>query len=432
MTPSTPRFTAGLLALSLFVPALAAEPVTLDRVVAVVNKSVVTENELMTRIKAVKLNMARQQVAVPSDDVLRHQVLDRLVSERVLLDYAADTGLRIDDRQLDQTVERIADQNKMTVPQFKIALEREGTSYSSFRDQIRQDMLMQRLREREVDSRVFVTDAEIDQYLSANKDQDRAEKEYKLAHILIALPEGAGQDVIVAKQKRADEAARQLAAGKSFAEVAASYSEAGDALQGGELGWRSAGRLPPTFLDAIDKLPNGGVTPIMRSPAGFHLIKLVEKRQRDGKEIIKQTHTRHILIKVNELTSDSDAKTRIEDLRNRILKGEKFEELAKLHSEDGSAQKGGDLDWISPGDTVPEFETAMNALNPGDISQPVRSPFGWHLIQVVERREQDVTKDKERTRVRMELRDRKADEQYEDWIRQQRDTAFVELRLDDK
>ncbi|HEY9101253.1 peptidylprolyl isomerase [Chitinimonas sp.] len=432
MTPSTPRFTAGLLALSLFVPALAAEPVTLDRVVAVVNKSVVTENELMTRIKAVKLNMARQQVAVPSDDVLRHQVLDRLVSERVLLDYAADTGLRIDDRQLDQTVERIADQNKMTVPQFKIALEREGTSYSSFRDQIRQDMLMQRLREREVDSRVFVTDAEIDQYLSANKDQDRAEKEYKLAHILIALPEGAGQDVIVAKQKRADEAARQLAAGKSFAEVAASYSEAGDALQGGELGWRSAGRLPPTFLDAIDKLPNGGVTPIMRSPAGFHLIKLVEKRQRDGKEMIKQTHTRHILIKVNELTSDSDAKTRIEDLRNRILKGEKFEELAKLHSEDGSAQKGGDLDWISPGDTVPEFETAMNALNPGDISQPVRSPFGWHLIQVVERREQDVTKDKERTRVRMELRDRKADEQYEDWIRQQRDTAFVELRLDDK
>lgn len=432
MTPKLSRLTASLLALSLLVPALAAEPVTLDRVVAVVNKSVVTENELNTRIKAVKLNMSRQQVAIPTDDVLRHQVLDRLVSERVLLDYANDTGLRIDERQLDQTVERIADQNKLTVPQFKAALEREGTSYSSFRDQIRQDMLMQRLREREVDSRVFVTDAEIDQYLSANKDQARAEKEYKLAHILIAIPEGAGQDVIAAKQKRAEEATRQLAAGKSFAEVAASFSEAGDALQGGELGWRSAGRLPPTFLDAIDKLPNGGVTPVMRSPAGFHLIKLVEKRQRDGKEIIKQTHTRHILIKVNELTSDGDAKSRIEDLRNRILKGEKFEELAKLHSEDGSAQKGGDLDWISPGDTVPEFETAMNALNPGDISQPVRSPFGWHLIQVVERREQDVTKDKERTRVRMELRDRKADEQYEDWIRQQRDTAFVELRLDDK
>ncbi|GAB3260718.1 peptidylprolyl isomerase family protein [Chitinimonas naiadis] len=432
MTSFTPRIVATLMALSTLVPAVAAEPVTLDRIVAVVNKSVVTENELNTRIQSVKANMARQKVAMPPEDVLRRQVLDRLVSERVLLDYAGDTGLRIDDRQLDQTVERIAEQNKLTVPQFKLALEREGTSYSGFRDQIRQDMLIQRLREREVDSRVFVTDAEIDQYLAANKDQDRAEKEYRLAHILIAIPEGAGQDVVAAKQKRVEEAARQLAAGKPFAEVAASFSEAGDALQGGELGWRSAGRLPPVFLDAIDKLSNGGVTPILRSPAGFHLIKLAEKRQRDGKEIIKQTHARHILIKVNELNSDSDAKARIDDLRNRILKGEKFEELAKLHSEDGSAQKGGDLDWISPGDTVPEFETAMNALNPGDLSEAVRSPFGWHLIQVIERREQDVTKDKERTRVRMELRDRKADEQYEDWIRQQRDTAFVELRLDDK
>ena len=238
--------------------------------------------------------------------------------------------------------------------------------------------------------------------------------------------------MVTTKGQRAAEAARQLAGGKPFAEVAAAFSDAGDALSGGELGWRSAGRLPPLFLEALNKLEAGGVTQVLRSPAGFHLVKLQEKRQRDGKEIIKQTHTRHILVKVNELTSDTDAKNRIQELRERIVNGAAFEEQAKLHSEDGSAQKGGDLDWISPGDTVPEFEQAMNALQPGELSQAVRSPFGWHLIQVMERRDQDVTQDKRRTRVRMELRERKSDEQYEDWARQQRDQAFVEIRLDDK
>ncbi|QDQ27083.1 molecular chaperone SurA [Chitinimonas arctica] len=431
MTAIPARILASLLALSLAHPAL-AEPVMLDRIVAVVNKSVVSENELNARIKSVSANLARQKVEAPPPDVLRHQVLDRLISERVLSDYASDTGLRIDERQLDQTIERIAEQNKMSVPQFRQALEREGTSYAGFRDQIRQDMLIQRLREREVDGRVFVTDAEIDQYLAANKDQARTEQEYKLAHILIAIPEGSGQDVVNAKQLRAGEAARQLAGGKAFAEVAAGFSDASDALSGGDLGWRSAGRLPPAFLDALDKLSAGQVTKVMRSPAGFHLVKLVEKRQRDGKEIVKQTHARHILVKVNELNSDNDAKTRILELRERIQNGAKFEEQAKLHSEDGSASKGGDLDWLSPGDTVPDFEQAMNALKPGELSQAIRSPYGWHLIEVLERREQDVTKDRERTRVRLELRDRKADEQYEDWARQQRDQAFVEIRLDEK
>ncbi|WP_265583909.1 peptidylprolyl isomerase [Chitinimonas koreensis] len=235
------------------------------------------------------------------------------------------------------------------------------------------------------------------------------------------------------KQQRAAEAARQLAAGKPFAEVAAAYSDAADALQGGDLGWRTAGRLPPMFLEALDQLGPGQTTSIMRSPAGFHIVKLAEKRQRDGKEVIRQTHARHILVKVNELTSDTDAKARIQEIRDRLINGGlKFEEQAKLHSEDGSAQKGGDLDWISPGDTVPEFEQAMNGLNPGDLSEPVRTPFGWHLIQVIERRDQDVTRERERVRVRMELRDRKADDQYEDWVRQQRDTAFVEIRLEEK
>lgn len=427
----TPRFAAALAVAALLLPAH-AEPQPLDRIVAVVNKSVITENELNARIQTVVQNFARQKVSPPPADVLRRQVLDRMVNERAQTDFAADTGVRVDERQLDQTIERIAEQNKMNPAQFRAALEKEGTSYKFFREQIRQDLLLQRLREREVDSRVFVTDAEVDQYLAANKDAVSAEQEFKLAHILVAIPEGAAPEVIRQRAQRAEAAMRTLASGKAFAEVAAAFSDAGDALQGGDLGWRSSGRLPPLFLEAVDKLQPGQYTPILRSPAGFHIIQLGDKRQRDAKEIIRQTHARHILIKVNELTSDTDAKQRITEIRERIQNGVDFAEQAKLHSEDGSAQKGGDLDWISPGDTVPDFEQAMNALNPGDLSAPVRSPFGWHLIQVVERRDQDVTRDRERVRVRTALRERKADEQYEDWSRQMRDQAFVELRLDEK
>ncbi|WP_374351760.1 peptidylprolyl isomerase [Chitinimonas sp.] len=421
------------LGLTLLARSFAADPVMLDRVVAVVNKSAITEQELQVRMATFSRNLAKQNVPPPPPDAMRKQVLELMVTERVLTDYAADTGLRVDDTQIDRTLERIAEQQKMTLPQFKAQLEQEGTRFAQFREEVRQDMTIQRLREREVDNRVYVTDAEIDQYLQANKNAGQNEQEFQLAHILINLPEGASPDVLAGKQKRAELAARELAAGKPFAQVAATYSEANDALSGGDLGWRSAGRLPPMFLDAVSRLAPGGTTRIMRSPAGFHILKLVDKRVRDGKEIVSQTHARHILIKVNEGTSDSDAKARITEIRDRLVNGgKKFEEEAKLHSEDGSASKGGDLDWLSPGDTVPEFDTAMNALKPGELSQPIRSPFGWHLIEVVGRRDQDVTRDHERLRVRNELRDRKADQQYEEWVQQQRDRAFVDVRLDDK
>jgi peptidyl-prolyl cis-trans isomerase SurA len=411
----------------------AEDPVPLDRVVAVVNKAAITEQELQTRINAFTRDLARQNVTPPPVDVMRKQVLERMVSEAVLVDYAADTGLKIDDAQVDRTMEKIAEQNKLNLPQFRAALEKEGTHYQQFREQVRQDMTIQRLREREVDSRVYVTDVEIDQYLQANKTTGQAEQEYQLAHILIGLPEGASNDVVAAKQRRIEAAARDLAAGKQFGQVAATYSEAGDALNGGDLGWRAAGRIPPAFLEAINKLPAGGVTSVIRSPAGFHLIKLVDKRMHGGKEVVTQTHVRHILIKVNEGTSEADGKARISEIRERIASGAKhFEEEAKLHSEDGSASKGGDLDWLSPGDTVPEFDSAMNALKPHELSQPVRSSYGWHLIEVLERRDQDVTRDHERQRVQTELRERKADEQYEEWVRQQRDRAFVDMRLEDK
>jgi peptidyl-prolyl cis-trans isomerase SurA len=421
-----------LLALLTTVLPTFADPVTLDRVVAVVNKTAITEFELQQRVDVALRSLSQQKVAPPPLDVLRRQVLDAMVTEHVLFDYGQDTGLHVDDAQLDADMERIAAGNKMTLPQFKTALEKDGVTYAEFREERKNFILTHRLRERDVEGKVFVADSEIDQALANNKADGQSNHEFHLAHILIQVPEGAAPDVVAAKTKRAEAAAREIADGKPFAEVAASYSESNDALSGGDIGWRTGGRLPPIFLDEIKKLRDGQVTRVIRSPAGFHILKLLGQRDADTKQIIKQTHVEHILVRINELTSENDAKVRIGEIYDRIIGGAKFEEQAKTFSEDTSASRGGDLDWISPGDTVPEFEQAMDALKPGEMSKPVRSPYGWHLIKVLERREQDVTKDNERLRVKNELHERKADELYDEWVRQQHDRAYIELHLDDK
>lgn len=407
-----------------------AEPKLLDRIVAVVNKSVITDGELKAAVATVHRNLAQQNVIAPPLAELRKQILERLVTERLLVDYGADTGLRIDEATLDRSVEKVAEQNKLTMAQFKVALERDGFTLTRFREDLRQDMLIQRLREREIDSRVYVTDTEIDQFIKSQG--NKTEQEYKLNHILVGIPEGATSEQIRAKQQKIESAYSALVSGLRFAEVAARYSESPDGLSGGDLGWRASGRLPPLFLEALEATKIGQTTQILRSPAGFHIFLLNAQRARDNTEVIQQSRVKHILVKVNEITSDSDARNRIVLVRDRILSGANFDEQAKLYSEDGSARRGGDLDWVSPGDTVPEFETAMSTLTLGQLSDPVRTPFGWHLLQVTERRTQDVTKEKERARIRAELRQRKADEQYDDWVRQQRDRAFVELRLDDQ
>lgn len=428
------RLAAALVAAALAAP-LYAEPVTLDRVVAVVNKSVITERELAERIDNVTHNLKQQKVAAPAQDVLRDQVLERLVTERVLLDFAQETGLRIDEQQLDRTVERIAEQNRLTVPQFRAALEKDGGSFARFRDEIRTELTVNRLREREIDARVFVSDAEVDNFLQEQKKEggDAVELEYKLSHIAVQLPEGATPEQVAAKQKRIEAAGRALASGRSFPEVAAAYSEAPDNLSGGALGWRPAGRLPGLFLQALDGLLPGQSTQILRSPAGFHILKLEDKKTRDAREIIQQARTRHILVKVNELTSDGDAHSRIEQIRDRIEKGAKFEDQAKAYSEDGTAQRGGDLGWLAPGDPIdPDFMKVVEGATVNKVSEPVRTQFGWHLIEVQERRTQDVTDERRRARVMNELRGRKADEQYEDWVKQMRDRAYVDLRLVEK
>ncbi|HET9701777.1 MAG TPA: peptidylprolyl isomerase, partial [Burkholderiales bacterium] len=242
----------------------------------------------------------------------------------------------------------------------------------------------------------------------------------------------ASPEQIQAQRRRADQALAEIRSGKDFAQVAAAFSDAPDGLQGGNMGWRAPARLPAIFAEVAEKLRPGEVSPVLRSPAGFHIVKLVDKRGADAAVAITQTHARHILIKTSELVSEADARNRLIQLKERIENGASFADLARLQSEDGSAANGGDLGWISPGDTVPEFERAMDALRPNQVSDPVQSPFGWHLIQVLERRTQDVTKDRQRLVARQAIRARKADEAYQEWLRQLRDRAYVEIRLDER
>ena len=403
---------------------------TVDRIVAVVNKNVITQQELSERIAGIQKNMANQKITLPPVAVLKQQVLDRMILELVQIQYAEQIGIRIDDSQLERAMGRMAEQNKMSISQFRETLAKQGTSWKSFREDIRREITLTRLREREIDNRIVISDNEIDEYIKLSHGKEQ--QEFRLAHILIPLPENASPEQISAKRTRALAARQEIEAGKDFSAVAAVYSSAPDATGGGLLGWRAAGSLPPAFTQLLEKLKPGEITDLVRSPGGFHIVKLLETRSQEQKTVVEQTHARHILIRTNELVSETDARQRLTQLADRLKNGSKFEELARLYSDDGSASKGGDLGWLTPGETVPEFETAMNSLQPNEISQVIQSPFGLHLIQVLERRSQDMTKERERFRVRNELKQRKSEEQFEDWLRQQRDRAFVELRLKDE
>jgi len=406
--------------------------ISVDRVVAVVNDEAITQHDLNDATNIVVQQMQQQKLQAPPADVLERQVLERLVTEKALMQYAKETGLKVDDTQVERAVQRIAQDNKLSVEDFRKALEQEHISYAKYRDDIRNEIIVQRLREREVESRLTVTDAEVDQYLATLKLQNTGDTEYQLAHILVIVPEQASAEQIEAKRRRAEEALKAIRAGGDFAQVAAGFSDASDALRGGNLGWRPGARLPTVFVEQVRTMQPGDVSPVLRSAAGFHIVKLLDQRGRDQSKIVEQTHARMIVIKVNELMSESDAKAKIDRIKDRLDAGGKFEELAKLNSEDASAAKGGDLGWISPGDTVGEFQEAMNKLAAGQVSPPVRSPFGWHLIQVVERRKQDVTAERERIDAQLAIRQRKADELFQDWVRQTRDRAYVEIRLDDR
>lgn len=403
---------------------------TVDRVIAVVNRDVITRIDLADKVDSIRQNLSSQGMAAPSAEELEKQALDQIITESVLRQYASQIGLSIDDAQLEVALNRIAEQNGNNLADFRRRIESEGMSWRKLREEIRQQMLMTRLREREVDSKISISDDEVADYLRlhANKPQ----YEYQLAHILIALPENATPEQVQAARLRIQTVASRVRDGMDFSTAAASWSNAPDASVGGQLGWRGAGTLPQQFVEMIDKLQNSQVTEVMRSPAGFHLVKLLGKREQDEKFIIKQTRVRHILVKSNELVSEDEARQKLNVARQRILSGEAFEQLARTYSEDGSAANGGELGWISPGETVPDFEQAMEKLAPGELSPLVKSQFGFHLIQVLERRDQDITSQRRTFTVRQELKQRRSDEIYDDWVRQMRDRASIQIRLKDE
>jgi len=406
-----------------------ARAVQADRIIAVVNDEVITLRELQSRIAMTERQLQQQGIQMPPRDVLEKHVLERVISDRVQLQFAKETGLVIDDAQLDQALARVAESNRMGLAAFRAALEKDGISWMKFREDIRDEITIGRLREREVDSKITVTEGEVDNFLQSAGAMGN--EEFNLAHILLRAPEQANPDQLAKLRARAEDILAQVKRGADFGQLAASYSDAPDGLSGGVIGWRTADRLPGLFAEAVAGMKPGDVSGVLKSSAGFHIVKLMARRGGAiSAQPVEQTHARHILIKISEVVSEDEAKRHLLALKERLTHGADFAELARLHSNDLSATKGGDLGWLNQGDTVPEFEKAMNDLKPGEISEPVRSPFGWHLIQVLERR-MDASQERTRQSARMALRERKADEAYQDWVRQMRDRAYVEYRLDD-
>lgn len=422
------------------VPAFAVEPAaidpqmqvaTIDAVVAVVNEDVITRHELDERIQTVIGQLKKQGTPLPEQSVLEKQILERMIAEMLQAQFAKESGVRVDDTQLDLAITRIAQQNNLpSLAAFMSKLESEGVNVKKFREEIRGEIVSTRLREREVESKLVVSDTEVDNYLNNKSKMGLENDEYHLAHILVVVPEQASAEKIRAARERADQAQAQLVNGADFAQVSAGFSDAKDALKGGDLGWRPGDRIPPLFMNELQTLKRGQNTAVLRSPSGFHILKLLEKRSGSAPVVITQTHARHILIKTSEIVTEAEAKKRILEIKQAIDAGVSFADQAKRYSQDGSAQQGGDLDWLSPGQTVPEFEGATNKLQVNEVGM-VKTQFGWHLIQVLERRTTDVSEQQKRQQARVSIGTFKSEELYQDWLRQLRDRAFVEYRLEE-
>ena len=404
--------------------------VPLDRIVAIVEDDVVMQTELEEKIRTVKNQLTQNGTPIPPTSALEKQVLDRLVLTKLQLQLAARTGIRVDDETLNRTISNIASENQVTLKQFREILESDGYSYERFREDIRSEITITQLRQRQVDNRIAVADREIDNFLTTQEIQDNVQTEYRLAHILIATPEEASPGEIEQTKLVAQKILDDLADGQDFAQLAATISDGQQASSGGDLGWRKLDQIPTLFSEYIGDLKEGDVSELIQSPSGFHIIKLTGFRSSE-KTIVTQTHARHILIRTNELTTDADAKARLAQLLIRIEGGDDFSKLAHAHSDDTvSAANGGDLGWRNPGQLVPKFEQQMKKLQSGEVSPPFQTDFGWHIVQVLERREHDNTESFKRDKARDIIRKRKIQEARQSWLRDMRENAYVEYRLD--
>jgi peptidyl-prolyl cis-trans isomerase SurA len=407
----------------------ASAPRTADYIVAIVNQELVTAGELQVRLSQVRDDARRSNAKLPPEDELRRRVLDALIDERVMITYARDSGQRVDDADVERAMANVAAQNQLTAEQLRERLRREGIDYARFRKNVRDQLLVERTREREVQARIRITDIEIDAWLDKQRAAAGAATEFNIAQVLVTVPEGASATVLAERRARAESALARAKAGESFEAVARALSEDTNRNKGGEIGLRTADRLPDVFVEAVRPLKAGEVSPVLlRSGAGFHVLKLVE-RSEAGALSITQTRARHILLRLSAQLSQEAAARRLQEFKRQITGGTKtFEQLARDNSEDGSAPQGGDLGWVSPGGFVPEFEEAMNALAINGLSDPVVSRFGVHLIQVLERRKVALDAKQQRDQARAALREQKFEEAYSEWVRDLRARAYVEMR----
>jgi len=404
--------------------------VELDRIITVINDDVVMKSELDEKVRTIKGQLKEQGTTLPPSSILEKQVLDRLILTKLQIQMAENTGIRVDDESLNRTISNIAAENKLSLAQFREILESDGYSYEKFREDIRHEILTSRLRQRQVDNRITVTDREIRNFMDNQEHRGEVETEYSLAHILISTPEGTSTSEREGAKKIAEKVVKDLKNGGDFAQLAATYSDSDDALDGGKLGWRKAGQVPTLFAESVADMQKGDNSDLIRSSSGFHIIKLLDVRSTE-QVVVTQTNARHILIRPDELISEDDARSRLQQLLLRIKGGDEFDDLARGHSNDTvSAADGGSLGWVSPGDMVPEFEVAMNELAPGEVSSPFKTQFGIHIVQVLERREHDSTEDVKRAKAREAIRQRKLEEAHQNWLREMRDDAYVEYRLE--
>ncbi|MCG8486161.1 MAG: peptidylprolyl isomerase [Chromatiales bacterium] len=403
----------------------------LDYIVAIVNDDIIAKSELDNKTREMLAQMSQKRSNLPPMKIIQEQILERMIAKRLQLQAADRLGLSVDDATVTKAIANIAETNNITLLQLRETLEADGISFPLFREQLREDILINRLKQKEVINRIVITEQDIKNFLAREMGSSRQRTAVRLLHILIATPEGASPQDVQAAKKQATEVYQALLEGGDFSELAIRHSDGRQALEGGDLGWVETSRIPSLFTSVVDEMEAGSISSPIRNASGFHIVKLAEVKG-GQKMIINQTHARHILINTNEIVSDDEARQRLETLRTRIIDGDSFETLARSHSDDkASAIKGGDLGWTSPGDLVTQFEDQMNAMAINEISQPFKTQFGWHIVQPLERRQHDSTEEVLKNKARREIQKQKSEEAIELWLRRLRDEAYVEVLLEE-
>jgi peptidyl-prolyl cis-trans isomerase SurA len=409
---------------------LSSTGVLLDRVAAVVNDGIVLRSDVERQMTVISQRLQQAGQQLPPRNVLRQQVLERLVLQELQMQRADRLGLKVSDEMVNNALTEVATRNNIKFSDLPAALEAQGINYRAYRDEIRRDMVLQGLRQRDVIARVYVSPREVEQCIAKRKASPAADNEFNLAHILVSIPGTADEKQIAERTSRAQAVYERASRNEDFGQLAITYSDSGTALEGGALGWRKTGQLPSFVADIIPAFQAGDVTQPIRTPSGLHIFKVLEVRGGQAPALVAQVHARHILMKPTEVMDDETVRQKLSQIRDRVLRGESFEAVASVTSEDpGSAAEGGDLGWAGPGSFVPEFEKQLDALQDDQISEPFRTQFGWHIVQLLGRRTYDASEDMTRNRCVTQLRESRADEETEIWLRRLRDEAFVEYRM---